>query len=369
MKSHRLIYSDGVYSMTIPQFKSGSIRESLTTTVLWFAMRAVCCTTLLAGYVAVWLLAGCSQPMAISEHNEAKSADSRSLGELMDVLRTAERIPNSSRWFEIIALPNDIYALWEPGHFEKVNSFLIVGESKDVLYDTGMGIASIGEAVAELRAILNRTDIPLMVINSHNHLDHNAGNSDFDEAWIIEHEWAIRKLTEGVSGGFSEYWAGLVPYEGVVVPDDFDPATFSVKPFPREGIRFLREGDVVDLGNRQFRVIHTKAHSPDGLSLYDEQNKLFFGGDTFMGDMFLIRDLALLEQDLARVAALEIDWHYVSHGAQLMQTMREGWRLSVVRRMIAGEREEGVLAFAGNEFPLYSLDGVQVAIATDFLTY
>ena len=49
--------------------------------------------------------------------------------------------------------------------------------------------------------------------------------------------------------------------------------------------------------------------------------------------------------------------------------MREGWRLSIVRRMLDGEREEGTLLFAGNEFPLYTLEGVQVAVAAEFLTY
>jgi hypothetical protein len=49
--------------------------------------------------------------------------------------------------------------------------------------------------------------------------------------------------------------------------------------------------------------------------------------------------------------------------------MREGWRLSIVRRMLDGEREEGTLPFAGNEFPLYTLEGVQVAVAAEFLTY
>ncbi len=291
------------------------------------------------------------------------------LGQLADLLRSARRIPNSTKWFEIIALPNDVYALWEPGHSEKVNSFLIVGSEKDVLYDTGMGIGSIGQAVAELRLALDRGNVPLMVVNSHNHLDHNGGNADFDEAWIIKDEWAVRKLTEGVAGGFEAYWSELTPHEGVEVPPDFDPTTFATRPFPREGIRFLKDGDVVDLGNRQFKVLHTVSHSPDGLSLYDETNRLFFGGDTFGGDFFLSRNLALLENDLARAALLEIDWHYASHGPQLIQTMRAGWRLSIVRRMLNGEREERTFAFAGNEFPLYTLEGVQVAMAAEFLTY
>lgn len=53
-----------------------------------------------------------------------------SVEQLADLLRNARRIPNSSKWFEIIALPNDVYALWEPGHAEKVNSFLITGTQK-----------------------------------------------------------------------------------------------------------------------------------------------------------------------------------------------------------------------------------------------
>lgn len=186
-----------------------------------------------------------------------------------------------------------------------------------------MGISSIGLAVAELRAVLGREHMPLMIINSHNHLDHNGGNTDFSEAWIIRDEWAIRKLTQGLAGGFAEYWADLTPHEGVEAPENFDPETFSIPPFPLQGIRYLADGDVVDLGDRQFQVIRTTSHSPDGLALYDATNKVFFGGDTFIVDMFLVRDLGSLEQDLARVSTLQIRWHYSSHGNQLIQAMIE----------------------------------------------
>ena len=49
--------------------------------------------------------------------------------------------------------------------------------------------------------------------------------------------------------------------------------------------------------------------------------------------------------------------------------MQEGQRLTIVRRILGGEREEGTLPFAGREFPIYTLDNVQVVLATDFLTY
>ena len=292
----------------------------------------------------------------------------RSADALRILIDSARRIPNSTRWFEILALPNDVYALWEPGHEERVNSFLIVGETKDVLYDTGMGIGDIGVAVAELRAMENLDGKPLMVINSHNHLDHNGGNGAFDEAWIIEDPWALAKLTQGMVG-FEDYWRALREHPGIEPPPGFDPATFRIPAYPRERIRFLADGDIVDLGDRRFRVIHTTAHSPDGLALYDEVNEIFFGGDTFLGDHFLARDIARVEQALSRIIDLRIAWHYSSHGQQLIETMQDGRRLGIVRRMAAGEGSVGTTEFAGQTFPLHELEGVAITIAGDFLTY
>ncbi len=290
---------------------------------------------------------------------------------LDEILKQARRIPTSGRWFEIVKLPNDVYAFWEPGHEELVNAFLILGSERDVLYDTGMGFASIERALDDLRRTEGLPDRELMVINSHNHLDHNGGNTDFDQAWIIEDEWAIRKLTEGIEAGgmFVEYWSALRSHPGVETPASFDPGTFHIPPFPRSGIRFLADGDIVDLGNRRFRVIHTISHSPDGLALYDEENGILFGGDTFIGDEFLVRDLALLQRDLEIVSNLNVEWHYCSHGAQLIEVMRSGYHLSIVKRMQGGERKQGKTSFAGQTFPVYELAGVAVILAPDFLTY
>jgi glyoxylase-like metal-dependent hydrolase (beta-lactamase superfamily II) len=307
------------------------------------------------------------------EASKDREAAAIELQSLTEILVQARRIPIRADWFEVLELPNQVYALWEPGHEEKVNSFFIRGSERDVLYDTGMGIASIGDAVRDLRSALELPERELMVINSHNHLDHNGGNGDFDRAWIIEDEWAIRKLTEGIAsgegGGFVSYWDQLTPQSGKRPPDSFDPQTFSIPPFPRENISFLEDGDIVDLGNRRFRVIHTTSHSPDGLALYDEDNKTLFGGDVFLGDDFLIRDLELLAGDLERASALQVEWHYCSHGPQLIEVMRSGFHLSIVRRMLAGEGKETETTFAGLTFPLLELEGVSVTLASEFLTY
>nr|MDO8081753.1 MBL fold metallo-hydrolase [Candidatus Freyarchaeota archaeon] len=42
----------------------------------------------------------------------------------------------------------------------------------------------------------------------------------------------------------------------------------------------LKDGDMVQLGNMNFQVIHTPGHSPGAICLYNAENKVLFSGDT-----------------------------------------------------------------------------------------
>ncbi|MBD8843596.1 MULTISPECIES: hypothetical protein [Priestia] len=46
-------------------------------------------------------------------------------------------------WFTVQTIDDKTYAISECGHWEKVHSFLLIGENKAVLIDTGLGIDSI----------------------------------------------------------------------------------------------------------------------------------------------------------------------------------------------------------------------------------
>lgn len=319
------------------------------------------------------ILSAMTVACAETEQSTNASAPSVESATVQDLVDTAERIENSTGWFEILKLPNDVYALWEPGHVEKVNSFFVLGSDRDLLYDTGMGIARISQAIDDLRKQENLPTKPIIVVNSHNHLDHNGGNQEFAEIWTVNEPWAIRRLTSGVpggeEGGFVSYWNQLREHEGVQPPDNFSPDTHAIPPYPEDQIRFLDDNEKVDLGDRQFAVIRTFSHSPDGIALYDSQEKLFFGGDTFYGPEYLITDINLLAADLKRIETLPIEWHYASHGAQLITAMQQGKHLAAVSRMINGEGETGSTTFAGFEIPMQQLDGVAVLVAPELLLY
>ena len=68
----------------------------------------------------------------------------------------------------------------------------------------------------------------------------------------------------------------------------------SIQPAPLTML--LGEGDLVDLGDRRFRVLHLPGHSPDSIGLLDERDGLFFSGDAIYDDT-LIDDLPDSDRD------------------------------------------------------------------------
>ncbi|TIU72744.1 MAG: MBL fold metallo-hydrolase, partial [Mesorhizobium sp.] len=53
-------------------------------------------------------------------------------------------------------------------------------------------------------------------------------------------------------------------------PEGWDTARYRIPPAPAG--RLLEHGDIVDLGDRAFEVIHTPGHSPGGIALYEKKN-------------------------------------------------------------------------------------------------
>ena len=61
-----------------------------------------------------------------------------------------EKVETSHPWFEVYKLPHDVYAIYEPGQFQEVISYLAIGEEKAALVDTGYGMGDIKGLAEEL---------------------------------------------------------------------------------------------------------------------------------------------------------------------------------------------------------------------------
>ena len=175
------------------------------------------------------------------------------------------------KWFSISKLPNDIFAIMEPFHFQEVISYLIIGKKAALLFDTGAGIGNIREIVSDL------WDGEIIAVNSHVHFDHVGDNHLFEEVLVYNHPGAIDRLIRGYSV------EELVPHNkpGLFEPgyfEKFAKKDYHIKPCnPRP----IEDGHIIDLGEREVKVIHAPGHSPDSIMLLDSASKALFTGDTY----------------------------------------------------------------------------------------
>ena len=133
--------------------------------------------------------------------------------------------------------------------------YLLEGNDKALLIDTGYGAGNLKTFVEGL------TDKPVLVVNTHFHPDHSAGNGEFEEVMVAS-GWEID--------------APSVCYPTQI------PFDISKLPYPDYKKVIIGEGDVIDLGARRIKVMDAKpAHCNSSLFLYDEENGMIFVGDEF----------------------------------------------------------------------------------------
>ncbi|MDX2212810.1 MAG: MBL fold metallo-hydrolase [Oculatellaceae cyanobacterium bins.114] len=178
------------------------------------------------------------------------------------------------RWFTTERISDGLYLITEPHYywFNRANLWLIKGQNQDLLIDTGLGVSSLRHHIAAL------IDKPLLAIASHIHFDHSGGMHEFDHRAI--HTAEAEALRSG-----DNYEAVCTPEQGWVLEEHFEQLPYEgftvteYKLHATEPTQVLNEGDVLDLGDRAFEVLHLPGHSPGCIALYDPKTQDLFSGD------------------------------------------------------------------------------------------
>jgi glyoxylase-like metal-dependent hydrolase (beta-lactamase superfamily II) len=233
-------------------------------------------------------------------------------------------------WFRVAEIEPGVHLVGEPGH---VCSWLVHGEERSALVDTGLGLVSIREAVAPVA----RT--PVVCVTSHAHFDHVGGNTEFEER--LAHGLAVPILAAGypeslladyarASTGLRAAWESLRAADDgfhLLGPDE------EVRPWPPAGADvaawrieapaptgLLADGDVIDLGGRELRVIHTPGHAPDHVCLLDEragilvaQDQAYYGPQLVYFEDSDVEAFARSARRLADEIAPEVRIVYCAH--------------------------------------------------------
>lgn len=169
--------------------------------------------------------------------------------------------------FTTTKIDNYTYALRELLHDEETNSYLLIGEEKALLIDTGMGVKNIFDVVKTL------TDKPLIVVITHAHWDH-IGNIDLiDKIYIhkAESPW-LKKFPISQKQVRNELNKTSFPF-----PKDFNLNTYKVP--THNNVNFLEDNEIIDLGNRKIKCIYTPGHSPGHMCFLDLTTHYLFSGD------------------------------------------------------------------------------------------
>ena len=216
-------------------------------------------------------------------------------------------------WFELHKLSNEVTLVREPhvlgGAF--TNMWHVRGRDCDLLLDSGMGVLSLREHVALL------AERRVVCVASHSHFDHIGGHHEFADRVIHSAEAGI--LASGddddtLTAPYRDSSFDALPYAG------FDPANYSVKGAP--ATRIVEHGDIIDLGDRQFEVLHLPGHSPGSIALWEEATATLLSGDVITQGK-LLDELYHSDSDdylasLERIRELKLDivlpGHYETFG-------------------------------------------------------
>ncbi|HEX8836702.1 MAG TPA: MBL fold metallo-hydrolase [Candidatus Acidoferrum sp.] len=211
--------------------------------------------------------------------------------------KALQRVPVSDPWFEVYKVAPGTFAIYEPHQAEEIISYLILGTKQAVLFDTGMGISSIGKVTKQL------TGKPVVVLNSHTHNDHVGGNWEFPYVFAMDTDFTRKNALGSRADAQAEIAPGQICGK---LPAGFNPKAYETRRW--KIFHFVHDGFKINLGARTVEIVATPGHTPDSIALIDRANGLLFTGDTYYpAPIWLYRpetDMDAYVASVKRLAAL-----------------------------------------------------------------
>ena len=153
--------------------------------------------------------------------------------------------------------------------FEAPFMYLLLGSDKALLFDTGaIEEANISPVASKVEELIQQHSpypaLPLIILHSHGHADHKAGDKQFmnkNTVTVVSSDVKKAAVKLGFHSGFSE--------------------TQTLK-----------------LGNRNISIIPTPGHHADAITIYDEKHKILLTGDTLYPGLIYVKNWDAFKQSI-----------------------------------------------------------------------
>ena len=163
---------------------------------------------------------------------------------------------------------NDIYYLIDGmtmGMPKFLSIYIIENNGKRLMIDVGETLKT-RKIVKKLKE-LNLYPVDIIVL-THSHWDHARG---------------IKKMHEAMNNPDLEIFASENAIENIKSPEKMIEGFQGVSEvYPFEGVKPLKEGDVIDLNGLELEILNMFGHTMDSIAIYDKKNKTLFAGDSII---------------------------------------------------------------------------------------
>ncbi len=194
-------------------------------------------------------------------------------------------LPVADPWFVLEPAGDGVALVTEP-HVHpllRCNVWHVRGRDVDLVVDTSLGLQPLGHLVE------HDLDHELLAVATHVHGDHVGGMHEFAQRAIHAAEAEELAAPGRVTVDTAEYGPAVL---GPYLDAGYEVGELLVDAVPLGGLaaatldrraapatRLLADGDVVDLGDRAFEVVHLPGHSPGSIGLWESATGVLFSGD------------------------------------------------------------------------------------------
>ena len=202
-----------------------------------------------------------------------------------------------------------------------VRMFILEGEEKALLIDTGMNIPDAKEIAKTV------TSKPLELMNTHADRDHISGNGAFEEFYMSPAEEENYRNAGGT---------------GCLI--------------------HVKENDIIDLGNRPLEIIDIPGHTPGSIAILDVNKRILIAGDSVQnGNIFMFGKYRNIDEYILSMKKLltyqdRFDVVFPSHGEfpvkpDIIEKLIEG-AVQIAEHKYQGKKVD----IFGNEVILYKFE-------------